>query len=271
MGYKHGELHLTFEKKRNKTIASYIYYHGALKVIRPQYDEDGQIGYILVNLGGGYLQGDQYHIDLMLKNQADVRITTQAATKIYRTDRDAACQYITVHLSEQSNLEYLPDPVIPYMGSDFLQEQSINMDNSSSLFLSEIITDGYDPNHKKFAYKRLDLTTKIFFERQLKVFDRLHFSDRDRLDSDGFMSGFSHLGSAIAVYPEFCEDDLSVIRGWLPYNDEVISGITKLPVPGFVVRFLGNHTQVIEQQIYSVLDFFRKKGGKSGPIISRKY
>ncbi|MFT8321416.1 MAG: urease accessory protein UreD [Bacillus sp. (in: firmicutes)] len=260
MGYKTGELELSFEKKKNKTIASNIYFHGALKVIRPQYDRDSdQIKYILVNLGGGYLQGDQYDIRLSLMKNAKVYLTTQAATKIYKSERDGVSQHTKIQMENCSVLEYVPDPIIPYKDSYYRQVQNVEMDHSCSIFLSEILTSGYDPSHVKFPFKQIDLTTKIIYDNQLKVFDRLHFFKEDPMKSEGLMGNFTHLGSIIAIYPSFHDSDLNGLRKWLPYNNELISGVTKLSIPGLMIRLLGNRTQDIEEQIQSALTFFRQK------------
>lgn len=270
MGDKHGILHLSFENRGNKTIASNVYFQGALRVIRPQYDPNGQIRYIIVNPGGGYLQGDRYDMQLNLKNRADVHLTTQAATKIYRTDYGKTCQETTVQLSDESILEYLPDPIIPYAGSHYVQHQTVEMDDHCSLFLSEIMTGGYDPNSVPFSFDAVDLTTKIFYNQRLKVFDRLHFHHHDPLDSAAFMDGFSRFGSVIAVYPTFAEGDITALRKSQADlqkrhpndNQQVVIGVTRLPIPGFIIRFLGNHTQIIEQHIQDALYFFRCKCGK---------
>ncbi|WP_139691659.1 urease accessory protein UreD [Sporolactobacillus terrae] len=262
MGVKRGELELLFEKKKkkNKTIASHVYFHGALKVIRPQYDRNsGQIKYILVNLGGGYLQGDHYTIQLSLKDNAEVQLTTQAATKIYKSDKDGVFQQTEIHMKNSSMLEYIPNPIIPYKDSNYRQIQHIEMDHSSSLFLSEILTSGYDPNDVKFSFKQVDLTTKVIYDNQLSVFDRLRFFKEDALTSEALMGDFTHLGSIIAIYPSFHDSDLNDLRKWLPYNNELISGVTKLSIPGLMIRILGYRTQDIEQQIQSTLSFFRQK------------
>ncbi|MET1250190.1 urease accessory protein UreD [Sporolactobacillus sp. STCC-11] len=263
MSVKRGELELFFEKKKNKTIASHVYFHGALKVIRPQYDRgSGRIKYILVNLGGGYLQGDQYTIRLSLKDNAEVHLTTQAATKIYKSERDSVLQQIAIQMKNSSILEYIPNPIIPYKDSHYRQLQHIEMDHSSALFLSEILTSGYDPNNAKFSFKQVDLTTKVIYDNQLSVFDRLRFFKDDPLTSKELMGNFTHLGSIIAIYPSFHNADLNVLRKWLPYNKELISGVTKLSIPGLMIRFLGYRTQDIEEQIQSALMFFRQKSEK---------
>jgi len=260
MRVKRGELELSFEKKGNKTIASHVYFHGALKVIRPQYDRgSGRIKYILVNPGGGYLQGDQYTIQLSLKDNAEVQLTTQAATKIYKSEEDGVFQQTEIQMKNGSMLEYIPNPIIPYKDSHYRQLQHIEMDHSSSLFLSEILTSGYDPNNAKFSFKQVDLTTKVIYDNQLKIFDRLRFFKEDPFASEELMGSFTHLGSIIAIYPSFHDSDLNGLRKWLPYNNELISGVTKLSIPGLMIRLLGNRTQDIEEQIQSALTFFRQK------------
>ena len=56
-----GVLELGIEVSGGKSIATSQYHSRALKIIRPHYlDDSGQVYYIIVNPGGGYVGGDAY-------------------------------------------------------------------------------------------------------------------------------------------------------------------------------------------------------------------
>src|SRR3954469_14711933 len=110
-----GVLRLGAEERNGKTIAKNVYFQGAFKVMRPIYhDESGQVCYYILNPGGGYLDGDRYHMKIALENQARLTLTTQSATKVYRTPHTHAYQETEIYLKKGSFLEYIPDPLIAY-------------------------------------------------------------------------------------------------------------------------------------------------------------
>ena len=81
-----GELHLRIARDGDRSIAVDQYHRGALRVFRPLYlDGTGQVAYYVVNPGGGYLDGDSYLTEVEVLQGASAVLTTQAATKIYRT------------------------------------------------------------------------------------------------------------------------------------------------------------------------------------------
>ena len=68
-----GELRLDVENRRGKTVAKSVYFQGALKVMRPIYhNNSGQVCYYILNPGGGYLDGDRYHMKLQLEKRLDL-------------------------------------------------------------------------------------------------------------------------------------------------------------------------------------------------------
>ncbi len=71
-----------------RSVASRQFHEGALRVLRPHYlDESGQVCYVMVNPGGGaYLGSDLFVVDVEVEaGGADLLLTTQSATKVYRT------------------------------------------------------------------------------------------------------------------------------------------------------------------------------------------
>src|SRR6476660_7612903 len=98
-----GVLHLNVEERKGKTVAKNVYFQGALKVMRPVYhDNSGQACYYLLNPGGGYLDGDRYQMQITLEKQARLTLTTQSATKIYKTPNVPAYQESEFTLKEGS-------------------------------------------------------------------------------------------------------------------------------------------------------------------------
>src|ERR1051325_2274100 len=94
-----GTVHLNVEDRKGKTVAKNVYFQGAFKVMRPIYhDNSGQVCYYLLNPGGGYLDGDRYQMKVHLDEKAKLTLTTQGATKIYKTPKSFAYQETEITL-----------------------------------------------------------------------------------------------------------------------------------------------------------------------------
>ena len=104
-----GELKLVVAVRGDRSVAVRQYHRGALRVLRPHYlDESGQVCYVVVNPGGAYLGADLYVMDVEVAEEAKLLLTTQSATKIYRTPGSFAEQRMTLRLGEGARLELAP-------------------------------------------------------------------------------------------------------------------------------------------------------------------
>ncbi len=107
-------------------MAAHQFHQGALRVLRPHYlDESGQVCYVVVNPGGAYLGADLYVIDVEVGDGATLLLTTQSATKIYRTPGSFAEQRMTLRLGEGAQLELAPDQLIAYREASYRQNTHI--------------------------------------------------------------------------------------------------------------------------------------------------
>lgn len=269
-----GLLHLTAEDRNGKTVPKHVYFEGAFKVMRPIYhDNTGQACYYLLNPGGGYLDGDRYQMHIAVENHAKLTITTQSATKVYKTPNDHVYQESEFRLKEGSYLEYLPDPLIAYQDAKYKQKNVIRMDKSSTLIYSDIITPGWSPDGDLFSYDTIQLLNEIYVEDELVVFDHIKLKPaKQDVREIGFMEGYTHLGSLIVV-SEHTSDDL-INRLYNSVSTEVQDcklGISRLPVKGFTVRILAHTTQKIERIISECHQMISMEWFQTSPSFLRKY
>lgn len=202
-----GRLELLITERRGKSIASRQFHQGALRVLRPHYlDDSGQVCYVVVNPGGAYLGADLYVVDVEVGDGARLLLTTQSATKIYRTPGSFAEQRMTLRLGDGAQLELAPDQLIAYREASYRQNTHITVRPSSSLMMSEVITPGWSPDGASFRYKELRLRNEIRVETgsgtELLALDNLLVRPPlNDVTGMAFMEGFSHLGSLIVVDP----------------------------------------------------------------------
>ncbi len=128
--------------------------HRVLQLIPGEAPEEGLV-YVL-NPTGGILQGDRLEADIRVERGAHGIVTTPSATKLYRADRPAEST-TRLRVAAGATLEYLPEPIIPYSGSRFVEHLSIDVEPGGRLLLWEILAPGRAARGELFDYELLGL------------------------------------------------------------------------------------------------------------------
>ncbi|MBY0120398.1 urease accessory protein UreD [Bacillus sp. S/N-304-OC-R1] len=269
-----GVLKLDAEDRGGRTVARNVYFQGALKLMRPIYhDDSGKVCYYLLNPGGGYLDGDRYRLHISLNERARVTLTTQSATKIYKTPNSLAYQETEIHLKEGSFLEYLPDPLIAYRNAKYKQKNVIRMEKGATLIYSDIITPGWSPDGEFFSYEQLQLINEIYMDEELITFDHLKLSPSVKnMKTIGIMEGYTHIGSMIVICDQTNNELLDrIYKAVKSEENEYKIGLSLLPVPGFSIRILANLTQTIERIFNECHKLISEEWFQTSPSFLRKY
>lgn len=273
-----GELDLHIERRAGKDIATRQYHQGALRVLRPHYlDSTAQVCYTVVNPGGGYLGADRYRIGIGVGSSASLLLTTQSATKIYRTPQGEAQSQLNIELAEDAVLEYLPDQLIAYRDASYRQETIVHMHETSSLVMCEIITPGWSPDGELFKYQRIRLRTEVHIGGCLAVLDNLLVQPDDQeVESLLYLQGFSHVGMLLAVDSRIdaaLVDDLRVQAYAVAaqQGEPVHVGISMTAAAGLSVRTLGTSTESAAAVLTCIVNELRGRLRAQAPVELRKY
>jgi urease accessory protein len=267
-----GYLRLSAARKNKKTIFKETYSEGAFKITRPVYltSSTEAYGYVM-NPGGGYVDGDSYKISIVLEEDAEVLLTTQSSTKIYKTRTKPAIQEMDIHLKKGSLLEYLPDPVIAYEGASFKQKMIVRMEQGASLICSDIFTPGWAPDGTIFRYNLLQSKMEVHLEKQLVLFDHVKLEPDEDITGIGYMEGYTHFGTMIVMDERVNMGLLEELHELLEPHDVMRIGISMLAVPGLSLRILANSTQAIEHVLRDSHELIRKKLFGKESVFLRKY
>nr|WP_253901571.1 urease accessory protein UreD [Arthrobacter sp. PAMC 25486] len=263
------------DRRDGRSIAVKQFHDGALRILRPHYlDESGQVCYVIINPGGAYLGGDKYLIEVSVADGADLLLTTQSATKVYRTPNDRAEQHIDVHLGAGARLELLPDPLIAYREASYGQVTTVDMDPSASLVMAEVVTPGWSPDGELFRYDEIRMRNEISIGGRLTVLDNLLIrpGTGSPVDSSAFMAEYTHLGSLLVMDARVdgaLVDELHALLA--PKNDGGQLGITLLDGPGFAVRALSHSTESLNELLAAAVDLLRARWYGQEPLNLRKY
>ncbi|MCW4466074.1 urease accessory protein UreD [Glutamicibacter sp. MNS18] len=273
-----GELRLQVGRRAGKDIATAQYHQGALRVLRPHYlDDSAQVCYTIVNPGGGYLGADRYGIEVEVAAGSSLLLTTQSATKVYRTPQGEAIQRMVLRLGAGAVLEYLPDQLIAYRQASYRQETSIEMAADASLVLCEVLTPGWSPDGTLFRYERLRLRTEVSVDGELVLLDNLRVEPgADSLDSLLFLQDYTHVGMMLAVDARIDRELAEQLRE-LAYRiagdqrSTVHVGISVTGFPGVAVRTLSHSTEATNAVLLGIANELRRRFRGQQSVNLRKY
>lgn len=103
----------------------------------------------------GIMAGDSQEFSYHVKEGADLEILSQSFEKIHKMDEGSASRTIEVQVDKNAALYYYPQPVIPFAQSAFDSKMTIHLeDETSKLFLLEIISCGRNAHEERFQYRR---------------------------------------------------------------------------------------------------------------------
>jgi urease accessory protein len=276
----HGVLELVISERGERSIASRQFHEGALRVLRPHYlDDSGQVCYVVVNPGGAYLGADLFLLDVEVQEGAELVLTTQSATKVYRTPGSFAEQRMAIRLGEGARLELVPDQLIAYREASYRQRTHVTVRPSSSLVMAEVVTPGWSPDGAAFRYEEVRLRNEIHVETdegsELLALDNLLIRPPSvDVTGLGLMEGFSHLGSLIVVDPRVDQalaDDLHSVTS----ENDALTGIsltrTVGGTTGLVLRALSNSTGELNLLLGACTSLLRKRWYGQEPLNLRKH
>lgn len=276
-----GELELNIARAGSRSIAATQHHQGALRVIRPHYlDDSGQVCYTIVNPGGGYLGGDDYRLTVTVDTDAAVLLTTQSATRVYKTPGDHALQETSIILGPNAVFEYLPDQLILYQGATYEQHTNVSMDGSASFLATEIITPGWAPDGTTFSYDEARVRTAVNVDNRLAVVENLLVRPGDNAfarTSLVFLEGRSHLATMLIIDRRIDPECLTEIRALIETfatqeaTTEILWAATLVDGPGLAVRAIGTYTEDLHHLQLRVTDHLRQAWRGQGPVHLRKY
>lgn len=270
-----GYIDLVLEKRNENTIATKKFYEGLVKVSPTiKMDRENIPTFYLLQLGGGYIEGEKYKNTFKLKDEARAIITTQASSKVYKCVNNIKTEQETIiELGRNSVLEYITDSVILYKDAIYKQVNNIYLDETSTLIYSDGITAGWSPEGENFKYNSVQLKSNVFVNNKLVLLDNLIVNPNDNdVTKLGFFEEYLNFGTLLVINENIDDKVIDELRDVIKnLNLPIDFGISRLEVSGFVLRVLGNLTQHIERAIGACHNYIRKRFLGSKDLVIRKY
>jgi urease accessory protein len=227
-----------------------------LQIMRPLYYNpvrpDMPYTYLMTT-GGGILHNDRHRTDLVFGAGTSAHVTTQAHTKVYRMESGYATSLVQLDIAEGAYVEYLPDPLIPYVDARFYQRTAVRLHPDATLILGDTIYAGRLSRGERHAYAALasDLEITRPDTGMPVAFDRVRLVPRDgRVLGPGVLGGRDIVSSLYVVTPRVPAREVAdalheCVRRALADVDEPAAraGVSVLPHDsGAWLRYVGDDT-----------------------------
>ncbi len=208
----------------------------------------------LMSSAGGMLQGDTLKIDITARKNTETYVTTQAATKIYKSENQNCCQHVKILVQKDSFLEYLPKQIIPHKHAKFFQDVNIRIDTSSTLIYSEIISAGriaygekFDFNSVRLRFNCTDQNGGILFSESSNLEPQ---NNKTKFNS---LFGNQNLYSVIYIVSQKIDSEKLCLQIYEFFKTNSLIGCSQLPNnSGVVIRILSNSIDEINDSISTI-------------------
>ena len=170
---------VTFDVHQVESITRRRHLHesGSLRVRFPSPEAEG-LSAVFVNTAGGVAGGDRFEIEITAGEGSRIALTTAAAEKVYRAEGPAAELEITLKAAARSHLSWLPQETILFDGARLSRRIDIDLAESASLLLAEIVVFG------RIAMGERMLHGELVDRWRLWRGDKLVFAETVRLDGN---------------------------------------------------------------------------------------
>jgi urease accessory protein len=141
--------------RARRTVLRAISHRAPLQLGRLLYPDTGcpEMAFLYVAmLSGGLAQGDRLAVGVALEPGARAHVTTLAATKIYRMERDGAEQTVRLSAGPGAVLEWWPDPLIPFRGARFRQDVRLSVDPAATVLYGDLLLPGRTARGERHDY-----------------------------------------------------------------------------------------------------------------------
>lgn len=217
----------------------------------------------MLSAGGPQVDGDRYRCEVRVGRDAEVHLSTGAATKVaaMRYNFAASEQHFT--LDEGAYTEYLPEPIIPSRGSRLWSRSELTVAPSATLFYGECCLSGRLHHHnERFQYDLLSLNLLARRPSGEELFREKILLEpaRHPLSGLGVMGSRDVFATALILTPPPQRDKiLDRVREEIGFREERALGVLHLPSDaGLVCRILSHRTEPAKKLLRTLCSITRQ-------------
>ncbi len=216
-------------------------------------DHDDEPFMLMVNSGGGFVEGDVSQFHAALEPGARALFTTTASSKFYKClEGGVSREIVDLHVAPDALLEFCPDEAIPFAWSRTHRMNRVAMAASSRLFATDMISAGrvHHGDGEVFAFDSLVSEFQVVVDGRPVALDRLVATEPESIDAlERLWRGYRHMATVFAYAPDLppgIEDD---VHGTLLGTEDTEAGVTRMGNLA-IVRILSRETWQAHEALF---------------------
>lgn len=232
-----------------------------LKLLSPR--RPGKAAWVYTStFGGGLVNGDDIRLDLSVGPGATCCLTTQSATKVYRSPNGRpARQELQARVSPGGVLVLAPDPVICFADAVYEQRQFVDVSGGGTLVVLDWISSGRRGCGECWAFRRYLNRLEIQYDGTRVLTDVLLLDPEDGpIDLPHRMGRFHCLAMLAAIGDRVAETNKSLLADVgsksVGRDDRLIESASPIQ-GGVIVRMIGDTPERVGQRLLDRLEFTR--------------
>ncbi|WP_067927473.1 urease accessory protein UreD [Alicyclobacillus shizuokensis] len=267
-----GRLWIELAERRGRTEIESLVEEGEFRLSRPVYGVGPDPQLYLIHVGGGCVEGDAYELTVVCESGSRAVLTTQSATKVYKSPVRPVTQSLAIELAPGGCLDFRPDVIIPYENARYHQRTHVRMSSSSRLLYSEILTPGWSADGGWFRYSEFRSWLTVWVDDRPVLYDHQWLCPDNTFLGLGQMEGYTHYGTLLVMGYELSHPTHNVLAESVQgLGIQGCVGLSPLPGPGFMVRVFGLSTDEVEQVFHVVRGRIWREWFGATPQLLRKY
>ena len=235
-------------------------------------DHDDQPFMLLLNSGGGFVEGDVAHFHAVLEPGTRALFTTTASSKFYKCPGGAVSREIVdLHVGADALVEFCPDEAIPFARSKAHRINRIALAPSSRLFATDMVSAGrvHYGAGEVFRFDHLVSEFHITIGGRLAALDRLVATAPETIAAlERLWLERLHMATAFAYAPDLApgvEDDVHEAIAGVEGTEAGVTRIGNL----VIVRILSHETWQAHEALFNAWAALRPAvaGKDARPIL----
>ena len=137
-------------RQGRRSVVTRAYAASPLRLLTPR--SAGDAAWVFTSsFGGGLVDGDRVALEIDVRGSGAALLSTQASTKVYRSPGGVSTT-LRARVEDDGLLVLLPDPVVPFRDSRYVQEQTCDLARGGRLIALDWVSSGRRESGERWAF-----------------------------------------------------------------------------------------------------------------------
>ena len=187
---------LEIARSGGRSVVTRAFAESPIRLLAPR--NHGRAAWIYTSTyGGGLVDGDRLSIDVRVLPGASAFVSTQAATKVYRSHGGSRAE-LAARVDEGGLLILAPDPLICFRGARYRQKQRLDIAHDAALVVVDWLSAGRCASGERWAFNEFRSVLEISVAGSLLVRDSMTLEAQDGNLADR-LGRFNIIGTAVLI------------------------------------------------------------------------